>query len=124
MSYSDDLSGGMLSDIEQDRIEGELNEESERRKWKSGLLWLNLGFVLIGYLAFGVYMGALIYCRGFDFGAPQAIGAAIVGGVPSLLLANLMRLVGTSPRDRRIDQDGSSTESVIRLIVEQSSERS
>lgn len=106
-----DLSAGSISRNQRIDFKGDLAEESERRWWKTRLLWATAFLILFFY-------GALI---GFVFTIPKRIEhthvliAAILAAIPTLLSINFLKLVRSKDSS---DSDGIESNPWFSLLKE------
>ena len=88
---ADDLAGGAIAPLQERIIQGQLDEETQRRRWKTGVM---VGSV-IGIVAFYAALGIFVFCiDGYKiqpFSYNLIIG--ILAAVPTLLAVNLFKLV-------------------------------
>jgi hypothetical protein len=100
MTAGEDLSTEKIDPAKRSAIDGDIEEEAERRRWKSRvLLWttilIAIFYSLLAYYAWDFSLGQLDHNHIFLL--------LIIAAVPSLALINLMRMVSKTPHRTHVD---------------------
>jgi hypothetical protein len=94
----DDLSAGKLPAKEIDLTSSELKEETQRLRWKTGILWGGAATALVFLM---VLLCQVYFYRFRELTYTHTVLVVLVATIPSLIILNLMRLVS-----RRKDEPG------------------
>jgi hypothetical protein len=94
VSGENDLAGGIIGPLQERIIGGQLEEEAQRRRWKTAVLWGSAIGILVFYLTFLGFILCVRACWVNPASSNLVIG--LLAGIPTLLAINLFKLVGRS----------------------------
>lgn len=111
---TDDLSTGQISDIQREDLAGKIEEEKERRIWKTRLLHAYAAAIPLFY---AMFLAFVFFTPPADFRHTHIIVlAGILAGIPTLLVANFTKLVKT--KDQGDDMENSPLFMLLKELIQ------
>lgn len=109
-----DLGGGRVSVADNVKDSLVIREERQRLRWKTALLW---GSALTAIVMLVAFLEAVWFYLDQELSYTHVVMLIILAGIPTLILANLMKLVGRSNAPSSDDIDGSPWSMIFRELV-------
>lgn len=117
MAESQDLSAGVVSEAEAERVRRQAREEGQRQGWKTFVLWFFAGLILVLYSLFISFVFRLLLCP-YRINHEQIFFAGLLAAVPTLLLINLFRAVSRPLYDTADDFESSHWAAIVKELMQ------